>query len=112
LLLLLLQGGSNLVNLGGVLDYYYSSFPPAPPCPVPPPANLRGGTGVFIPRTACAFPPAKGNPRRRIPISCPVWLRANVSVLAPSNKHGIDQNEQKKEKRNLKKTHPLFIANA
>ncbi|PUZ63038.1 hypothetical protein GQ55_3G035900 [Panicum hallii var. hallii] len=54
------QGGSNLVNLGGVLDYYYSAFPPAPPCPVPPPANLRGGTGVFIPRTACAFPPAKG----------------------------------------------------
>ncbi|KAG2614951.1 hypothetical protein PVAP13_3NG021900 [Panicum virgatum] len=52
------QGGSNLVNLGGVLDYYYSAFPPAPPCPVPPPANLRGGTGVFIPRTACALSPA------------------------------------------------------
>uniref|UniRef100_K3YEG1 Uncharacterized protein n=1 Tax=Setaria italica TaxID=4555 RepID=K3YEG1_SETIT len=46
------QGASNLMNLGGVLDYYYSAFPPAPPCPVPPPANLRGGTGVFIPRTA------------------------------------------------------------
>ncbi|KAG2623105.1 hypothetical protein PVAP13_3KG029500 [Panicum virgatum] len=70
------QGGSNLVNLGGVLDYYYSAFPPAPPCPVPPPANLRGGTGVFIPRTACALPPAaaKGNPRRRIThlVSCVV----------------------------------------
>ena len=72
----MLQGGSNLVNLGGVLDYYYSAFPPAPPCPVPPPANLRGGTGVFIPRTACALPPAaaKGNPRRRIThlVSCVV----------------------------------------
>ncbi|KAK8450103.1 hypothetical protein SEVIR_7G307566v4 [Setaria viridis] len=56
------QGASNLMNLGGVLDYYYSAFPPAPPCPVPPPANLRGGTGVFIPRTACTLLPtsAKG----------------------------------------------------
>ncbi|CAN6339730.1 unnamed protein product [Urochloa humidicola] len=50
------QGASNLVNLGGVLDYYYCP----PPCLVTPPANLRGGTGVFIPRTACALPPAKG----------------------------------------------------
>ncbi|CAN6325894.1 unnamed protein product [Urochloa humidicola] len=50
------QGPSNLVNLGGVLDYYYCP----PPCHVTPPANLRGGTGVFIPRTACALPPAKG----------------------------------------------------
>ncbi|CAL4911490.1 unnamed protein product [Urochloa decumbens] len=50
------QGASNLVNLGGVLDYYYCP----PPCLVPPPANLRGGTGVFIPRTACTLPTAKG----------------------------------------------------
>ena len=70
----MLQGGSNLVNLGGVLDYYYSAFPPAPPCPVPPPANLRGGTGVFIPRTACALSPApaKGKPAPPHPhlVSC------------------------------------------
>ncbi|KAF8657890.1 hypothetical protein HU200_059700 [Digitaria exilis] len=58
------QGGSNLVNLGGVLDYCYSSsaFPLATYCavPLPQPANIRGGTGVFIPRTACNSPPAKG----------------------------------------------------
>ncbi|KAF8726235.1 hypothetical protein HU200_019691 [Digitaria exilis] len=57
-------GGSNLVNLGGVLDYCYSSsaFPLATYCavPLPQPANIRGGTGVFIPRTACNSPPAKG----------------------------------------------------
>ncbi|OEL36429.1 hypothetical protein BAE44_0002552 [Dichanthelium oligosanthes] len=82
------QGASNLVHLGGVLDYYYSAFPPAPPCPVPQPANLRGGgTGVFIPRTH-AYRPASAPPapnkgsarRRRIPISCLV-CPSSVNVL-------------------------------
>nr|CAB3463141.1 unnamed protein product [Digitaria exilis] len=62
------QGGSNLVNLGGVLDYCYSSsaFPLATYCavPLPQPANIRGGTGVFIPRTACNSPPAKARAGR------------------------------------------------
>ena len=55
------QVGSSLVNHGGVLDYPVLS--PALPCHVPPPANLRGGTGVFLPRVeayryAPATPPA------------------------------------------------------
>lgn len=56
-----LQVGSSLVNHGGVLDY--PVLPPALPCHVPPPANLRGGTGVFLPRVEAyrytpATPPA------------------------------------------------------
>jgi len=61
------QVGSSLVNHGGVLDYPVL-LPPALPCHVPPPASLRGGTGVFLPRVeayryAPATPPAtaKGN---------------------------------------------------
>ncbi|CAD6268346.1 unnamed protein product [Miscanthus lutarioriparius] len=55
------QVGSSLVNYGGVPDY--PVLPPALPCHVPPPANLRGGTGVFLPRVeayryAPATPPA------------------------------------------------------
>jgi len=55
------QVGSSLVNHGGVLDY--PVLPPALPCHVPPPASLRGGTGVFLPRVeayryAPATPPA------------------------------------------------------
>ena len=47
---------SSLANLGGVLDYGYDYDYPAPPppalpcCRVPAPANLRAGTGVFLPR--------------------------------------------------------------
>lgn len=50
------------MNHGGVLDY--PVLPPALPCHVPPPANLRGGTGVFLPRVeAYRYAPAtaKGN---------------------------------------------------
>lgn len=55
------------MNHGGVLDY--PVLPPALPCHVPPPANLRGGTGVFLPRVEAyryaTTPPAtaKGNAR-------------------------------------------------
>ncbi|RLN27563.1 large proline-rich protein BAG6-like [Panicum miliaceum] len=85
------QGGSNLANLGGVLDYYYSAFPPAPPFPVPPPANLRGGTGVFIPRTAFALPPAKGG------IATRAWpgtaTGTGTGRLATGRKQEWQQNE-------------------
>lgn len=72
------QVGSGLVNHGGVLDY--PVLPPAAlPCHVPPPANLRGGTGVFLPRIEAyryaAAPPAtaKGNASTRIPFANPCF---------------------------------------
>lgn len=58
------------MNLGGVLDY--SVLPPAPPCHFPPPANLRCGTGVFLPRVdayryvSTPPPTAKGNETRAL----------------------------------------------
>lgn len=66
------------MNHGGVLDY--PVLPPAAlPCHVPPPANLRGGTGVFLPRIEAyryaAAPPAtaKGNASTRIPFANPCF---------------------------------------
>ncbi|CAN6349043.1 unnamed protein product [Urochloa humidicola] len=78
------QGASNLVNLCGVLDYYYSP----PPCPVQPPANLRGGTGVFIPRTACNLPPAKGGMATR------AWPGAGTGRPATGRKQERQENEK------------------
>ncbi|KAJ1264835.1 hypothetical protein BS78_08G032500 [Paspalum vaginatum] len=60
------QVASGPANLGGVLGYDYPApAPPALPCRVPPPASLRGGTGVFLPRADAYYrhaapAPAKG----------------------------------------------------
>ncbi|CAL5098186.1 unnamed protein product [Urochloa decumbens] len=89
------QGASNLVNLGGVLDYYYCP----PPCLVPPTANLRGGTGVFIPRTACTLPPAKGGMATRAWPGTGAGAGTGTGRPATGRKQEWQQNETTPQKK-------------
>lgn len=103
------QVGSGLVNHGGVLDY--PVLPPAAlPCHVPPPANLRGGTGVFLPRIEAyryaAAPPAtaKGGAATKPwagtgsrPATGKKQERQQAEQAAPAAKHPQKQRQQQQQ---------------